>query len=56
MLQNNTGYLVTKGNIKFLKIFLKGKTTEYSVWKIVFGKLHSFGFIWKIAFKTLVIC
>ena len=37
--------MVGKGNIKFLKIFLKGKITTYSVL-----------FIWKIAFKTLVIC
>ena len=37
--------MVSKGNIKFLKIFLKGKTTEYLVL-----------FIWKIAFETLVIC
>ena len=35
---------VSKSNVKFLKIFLKGKTIEYSVL-----------FIWKIAFETLVI-
>ena len=37
--------MVSKGNIKLLKIFLKEKTTEYSVL-----------FIWKTAFETLVIC
>ena len=37
--------LESKGNIKFLKIFLEGKTTEYSVL-----------FICKIASETLVIC
>ena len=36
--------MVSKVN-KFLKILLKGKTTEYSVL-----------FIWKTAFETLVIC
>ena len=38
-------WYISKSNTKFLKIFLKGKTTEYSVL-----------FIWKIAFTTLVIC
>ena len=37
--------MVSKGNIKLLKIFLKEKTTEYSEL-----------FIWKTAFETLVIC
>ena len=50
--------MVNKGNIKFLKIFLKGKTTEYSVlfiWIIAFNNEYSMLFIWKIAFETLVI-
>ena len=34
-------WYISKSNTKFLKIFLKGKTTEYSVL-----------FIWKIAFKN----
>ena len=45
VLQSNTGYLVGKGKIRFLKIFLKGKIIEYSVL-----------FIWKITFETLVTC
>ena len=37
--------MVSTGSVKFLRIFLKQKTTKYSVL-----------FIWNIAFETLVIC
>ena len=37
--------MVSAGSVKFLRIFLKQKTTKYSVL-----------FIWNIAFETLVIC
>ena len=46
VLKSNAGkYLVSKVIIKFLKTFLKRKSTEY--WVL---------FIWRIAFETLVIC